>query len=48
MDANNNAEKALYCVRNYVQSLKTDNDKMVEIFKKDYPKYVWESHLDSW
>lgn len=39
-DANNNVEKAVYCVRDYVKQTKEDNDKMVEIFRKDYAKYV--------
>ena len=39
-DANNNVEKAVYCVRDYVKQIRDDNDKMVETFKKEYPKYA--------
>ena len=39
-DANNNVEKAVYCVRDYVKQIKDDNDKIVENFKKDFAKYA--------
>lgn len=39
-DANNNVEKAVYCVRNYNRDILADNDKMTDLFKKDYAKYV--------
>lgn len=39
--ANNNAEAAVYCVRDYVKNIKEDNEKMVELFKRDFPKYAW-------
>jgi hypothetical protein len=40
VEANNNVEKAVYCVRDYNKHIQEDNDKMIEIFKKDYAKYV--------
>ena len=39
-EANNNVEQAVYCVRDYVKSVQTDNDTMVENFKKDFSKYL--------
>ena len=39
-DANNNVEKAVHCVRNYIRGIQQDNDKIIEQFKKDYPKYA--------
>ena len=39
-EANNNVEEAVYCVRNYIQNIKEDNDKMVAIFSKEYAKYL--------
>ena len=38
--ANNNVEAAVYCVRDYIKGIKADNDKMIEIFKKDHAKYL--------
>lgn len=40
VEANNNVEKAVYCVRDYIKAIKEDNDKMVDIFKKEYAKYM--------
>ena len=39
-EANNNVEKAVYCVRDYIKNVREDNDKMVEQFNKDYSKYL--------
>jgi hypothetical protein len=39
-DANNNVEKAVYCVRDYVKQIREDNDKMIDQFKKDFAKYA--------
>ena len=39
-EANNSIEKAVYCVRDYVKHIKEDNEKMIDLFKKDYAKYV--------
>ena len=40
VEANNNVEKAVYCVRDYIRDIKDDNEKMVVQFKKDYAKYL--------
>ena len=46
-EANNNVEKAVYCVRDYVKQIKQDNDTMADLFKKEYSKYSW-SRLEMW
>ena len=40
VDANNDIEKAVYCVRNYIKAIKDDNDQMCDLFKKDFAKYA--------
>ena len=40
VEANNNVEKAVYCVRDYIKQIKTDNDVMVDLFKRDFAKYA--------
>ena len=40
VEANNNIEQAVYCVRDYVKHIKDDNEKMIDLFKRDYAKYV--------
>ena len=40
VEAGNNIEAAVYCVRDYVKHIRDDNEKMIEIFRKDYAKYV--------
>ena len=39
--ANNNAERALSCITDYVKQIGDDNLVIVENFKKDYAKYIW-------
>ena len=40
VEADNNVEKAVHCVRGYVTHIKEDNERMIDIFRKDYAKYV--------
>ena len=40
VEAGNNLEAAVYCVRDYIKHIREDNDKMMDIFKKDYAKYA--------
>jgi hypothetical protein len=40
VEANNNIEKAVWCIRDYVKAIQTDNDNIITQFKKDYPKYA--------
>lgn len=39
-EANNNIEKAVLCTRDYIKGIQSDNDKMIELFKKDFSKYA--------
>ena len=40
VDANNNVELAVYCVRDYIKNIKSDNDTMVDLFRRDFAKYA--------
>ncbi len=37
--ANNSPEAAVFCIRDYLKQIQTDNEKMTEIFRKDYQAY---------
>lgn len=39
-DAENNLEKAVFCTRRYIEEIRENNDKMVEMFKKEHASYM--------
>ena len=39
-EANNNMDRALICINNFVKEAKEDNSKIVDAFRRDYPKYI--------
>ena len=39
-EANNDAEKAVYCIREYLKKVQDDNAAMTIIFKKEFASYL--------
>lgn len=37
---NNNVDKTVLCMRDYMQSVKRDSDEMSTLFKKDYARFL--------
>ena len=43
VDAGNNPEKAVLCVRNYISGIDADNNKLKSIVEEKCPKYFWDN-----
>ena len=41
VDAGNDLEKAVYCVRAYIQGIKDDNEKIISFTKENFAKHFW-------
>ena len=39
-EAGNDVDKVLHCARDHIMQTKADNEKLLDLFKKEYPQYL--------